>query len=278
MERKISLAYLTVPGINPIDEIKMAAELGYDYTSIRTIPMGQPGEPNVRLEKDPAMFNEIKQTLKDCDMKLLDIELVRVREDLSLDHRKAFECGAELGAKEILSSVWTDDRNFAIDAYGKICEQAAEFGMNVNFEFPIVSGVKTLKEAAEIQDQVGAKNLKLLMDMIYCHWDQVTPEIIESYGKDRFGLIHLCDCPKIWKATELVKVVREGREYCGLGEVNLKGLLKALPENPCSIELPNKKYIKQYGVKGHAENCLKYARKLFEELDLPDSSEVQQPA
>ena len=41
--------------------------------------------------------------------------------------------------------------------------------MNVNFEFPIVSGVKTLKEAAEIQDQVGAKNLKLLMDMIYCH-------------------------------------------------------------------------------------------------------------
>lgn len=270
MERKISLAYLTVPGINPVDQIKMAAELGYDFTSIRTIPMGQPGEPNVRLEKDPAMFNEIKQTLKDCNMKLLDIELVRVREDLSLDHRKAFECGAALGATEILSSVWTDDRNFAIDAYGKICEQAAEFGMNVNFEFPIVSGVKTLKEAVEIQDQVGAKNLKLLMDMIYCHWDQVTPEIIESYGKDRFGLIHLCDCPKVWKATELVKVVREGREYCGLGEANLKALLKVLPESPCSIELPNKKYIEQYGAKGHAENCLKYARKLFNELDLPD--------
>ncbi len=270
MERKISLAYLTVPGINPVDQIKMAAELGYDYTSIRTIPMGQVGEPNVRLEKDPALFKEIKQTLKDCSMKLLDIELVRVREDLSLDHRKAFECGAELGATEILSSVWTDDKNFAIDAYGKICEQAAEFGMNVNFEFPIVSGVKTLREAAEIQDQVGAKNLKLLMDMIYCHWDQVTPEIIESYGKERFGLIHLCDCPKIWKATELVKVVREGREYCGLGEVDLKALLKALPEGPCSIELPNKKYIEQYGVKGHAANCLKYARKLFEEIDLPD--------
>ncbi len=270
MERKISLAYLTVPGITPVDEIRMAAELGYDYTSIRTIPMGQPGEPQVCLEKDPEMFKEIRQTLKDCNMKLLDIELVRVREDLPLDYRKAFECGAELGATEILSSVWTENRNFAVEAYGKICEQAAEFGMNVNFEFPIVSGVKTLKEAAEIQDQVRAKNLKLLMDMIYCHWDQVTPEIIESYGKDRFGLIHLCDCPNIWKATELVKVVREGREYCGLGEANLKALLKALPENPCSIELPNKKYIEQYGAKGHAENCLKYARKLFAELDLPD--------
>ena len=88
MERKISLAYLTVPGITPVDEIKMAAELGYDYTSIRTIPMGQPGEPQVCLEKDPELFKEIRQTLKDCDMKLLDIELVRVREDLPIDYRR----------------------------------------------------------------------------------------------------------------------------------------------------------------------------------------------
>ena len=87
MKRKISLAYLTVPGITPVDEIKMAAELGYDYTSIRTIPMGQPGEPQVCLEKDPELFKEIRQTLKDCDMKLLDIELVRVREDLPIDYR-----------------------------------------------------------------------------------------------------------------------------------------------------------------------------------------------
>ena len=69
-------------------------------------------------------------------------------------------------------------------------------------------------------------------------------------------------------------MVREGREYCGLGEADLKALLKALPESPCSIELPNKKYIEQYGAKGHAENCLKYARKLFAELDLPDLSQT----
>ena len=40
MERKFSLAYLTIPGVNPFDQIRIAAEAGYDYVSLRTIPMG----------------------------------------------------------------------------------------------------------------------------------------------------------------------------------------------------------------------------------------------
>lgn len=275
MKRKISLAYLTVPGILPVDQIHLAAELGYDYVSLRTIPMGQPGEPQICLERDPELAARLKQTLKECEMKLLDIELVRIREDLPVDYRRVFECGAELGAAEVLSSVWTENESFAADAYGKICEQAAEYGMNVNVEFPIVSGIKTFKKAVRIQDQVKAKNLKLLMDIIYCHWDKVTPEMIAEYEPERFGLIHLCDCPKEWKATELVNVVREGREYCGLGEAKLFDLLKALPANPCSIELPNQRYLELYGSKGHAENCLKHAKEVLEKLEQEESEEMR---
>lgn len=275
MKRKISLAYLTVPGIQPMDQIHLAAELGYDYVSLRTIPMGQPGEPQVCLERDPELFAGLKKTLKECDMKLLDIELVRIREDLPLDYRKAFECGAELGATEVLSSVWTENESFAVDAYGKICEQAAEFGMNVNFEFPVLSGIKTFQEAVRLQDQVGAKNLKLLLDMIYCYWDRVTPEQLAAFDSDRFGLIHLCDCPKGWKATELRRLVREGREYCGMGEIKLLDLLKVLPENPCSIELPNQRYLELYGARGHAQNCLSHAKTLFETIEKERSEEIK---
>lgn len=268
MKRPISLAYLTVPGITPVDQIRMAADLGYDYTSIRTIPMGQVGEPQICLEKDPQMKEEIRQVLKECNMKLLDIELVRIREDLPTDYRKAFECGADLGATEILSSVWTEDRSYAVDTYGKICEQAAEYGMNVNFEFPILSCIKTLEETARLQDEIGAPNLKILMDMIYCHWDHVTPEVIAKYDPSRFGVIHLCDCPKDPGDMEIVEVVREGREYCGLGAVDLQGILKALPKNPCSIELPNLKNIQAFGAKGHARNCLTYAREVLDKVDM----------
>ena len=49
MSRQFSLAYLTIPGIDPIHQIQIAREAGYDYVSLRTIPMGLEGEPQVHL-------------------------------------------------------------------------------------------------------------------------------------------------------------------------------------------------------------------------------------
>ena len=45
MAKKFSLAYLTIPGVNPMEQIRIAKECGYDYVSLRTIPMHLPGEP-----------------------------------------------------------------------------------------------------------------------------------------------------------------------------------------------------------------------------------------
>lgn len=259
MAKEFSLAYLTIPGVEPVEQIKIARDAGYDYVSLRTIPMGQPGEPQICLERDPELTKTISQTLKDTGMKLLDIELVRVREDLPADHRGAFEKGAELGATQVLASIWTKDRAFALDRLGAYCEQAAQFGLTINLEFPVVSAVTTLKEIMDIQDKLNMPNLKILMDMIYVHLDKVTPEIIKAQDPERFGLIHLCDWPKETEG-ELVKYVREGRAYCGEGAVDLAGILKALPERPCSIELPNAAEIAKRGAAGHAARCLERAK------------------
>ena len=37
MARKFSLAYLTIPGVDPVSQIKIAKEAGYDFVSLRTI-------------------------------------------------------------------------------------------------------------------------------------------------------------------------------------------------------------------------------------------------
>ena len=129
MPRQFSLAYLTIPGIDPVRQIEIAKQAGYDYVSLRTIPMGQQGEPQVHLETDPELARAVEKALKDHDMKLFDIELLRIREDLPTDYRAAFEKGAQLGATQILTSVWTKDYSLAVDRYGAFCEQAAEFGM-----------------------------------------------------------------------------------------------------------------------------------------------------
>ena len=268
MSGEFSLAYLTLPGVEAMEQIRIAGECGYDYVSLRTIPMGQPGEPQLILEGNPQKTKEIKEQMDRFGVRLLDIELVRIREDLPEDYRAAFEAGASLGATNVLSSVWTQDMCFAADRYGKICEQAKEFGLTVNMEFPIVSCITTFDGAVALKQQVGADNLKIFVDTLYGHYDKLTPEKIASIPEADYGIIHLCDCPKGAADMELTHVVRAGREYCGQGEADLVTMLKALPKRPYSIELPNLANMEKYGAQGHAQRCLDAAKKLFAENDL----------
>lgn len=76
MTRKISLAYLTVPGMDPLAQVKMASKAGYDYVSLRTIPMGQAGEPQVHLENNPGLFASIQVALEETSLQPLDIEVL----------------------------------------------------------------------------------------------------------------------------------------------------------------------------------------------------------
>lgn len=123
MARAFSLAYLTIPGTNPMDQIKIARDTGYDYVSLRTIPMHLPGEPEFLLHKDNELFEATKKALKEFDIPLMDIELARVRPDLDIkEYDPAFEVAAELGATDVLGSVWTRDRAYYIEQVGRIAE------------------------------------------------------------------------------------------------------------------------------------------------------------
>ena len=128
MKRKYSLAYLTIPGVDPVEQIKIAKECGYDYVSLRTIPMHLPGEPEFLLDKDPALFEATKAALAEYDMPLMDIELARVRPDLNIDEYKpAFEAAAKLGATDVLGSIWTRDKSYYLETAAKIAEDAKEY-------------------------------------------------------------------------------------------------------------------------------------------------------
>ena len=278
MSRKFSLAYLTIPGICPQDQIRIAAEAGYDFVSLRTIPMYLPGEPEYLMDRDPQLFKETKAALEHYNMKLMDIELARVREDLDIaDFEKAFEKGKELGATDVLSSIWSKDKPFYIERMGQICEMAKKYDLMVNLEFVTFAGVTNLAEAKEVQDALranGISNLKIMVDTLHAHRSFVKPEEISALAKaepDRFGFIHLCDGPKAVPAMddpEMLGVARGARLYTGEGGADIAGMLKELKTNPISIELPNFEQMKAHGADGHARRCLETAKQYFAEHDL----------
>ena len=267
MGRKFSLAYLTIPGTSPVDQIRIAAEAGYDFVSLRPIPMHLPNEPLFQFGEDRKLFMDIKKALEEYKIGLMDVELARVREDLKVeDYERAFAAGAELGATDVLSSIWTKDKDFAKKEFAKICDMAASYKLRVNLEFVTFSGVVGLEGALEVLDAVARPNAFIMVDTLHAHRSMVGPEDLAKIDRKRFGFIHLCDGPGKIPSLEdpsMIGVAREGRLYTGEGEIDIKGMLLAMPNNPISIELPNSTEMKIRGAAGHAARCLITAKDLL---------------
>ena len=274
--RKFSLAYLTIPGIDPVRQIHIARETGYDTVSLRTIPMGLPGEPRARLAKDPALFKEVAAALDETKMPLLDIELARIREDLNVDdYEPEFEKGAELGASQVLLSVWTDwqkNRDFTIAQFEKVCDHAAKYNLTINLEFVCVAGIRTLAQALDLLDTAARPNAKIMVDMFHAFRAGLDPKELAAVPKNKLGIIHLCDAPaevSDMDVPTMTPIMREGRLDTGEGASDIVGYVSAMPADaPVSIELPNSKEIAELGEVGHAKRCIETARKFFADHNL----------
>ena len=120
MAQQYSLAHLTVLGCAPPEMTYIAARAGYDFVSIRPIYMGLPGEPNYALAENPQMLRQTKRALADTGVRVHDIELARIHDDMyPTKYLPAMEVAAELGAKAVLSSIWTTNREYAKFGYAE---------------------------------------------------------------------------------------------------------------------------------------------------------------
>ena len=267
MTREYSLGYLTVGDMEPSAQVYVAARAGYDYVSFRNIPMGLPGEPNLDLAHDAQLLADARRALDETGLRVWDIELARVLDDVDYaSYAPAIAVGAELGARIVLTSVWTADHAKQVDGLGQVAELAAQHGMTVVSEFVPLSRVKTLQATADLIREVGAPNLGLLIDVY--HWDRAdTPlEAVDDLPREWLPMLHLCDCSaaKPADADALREEVRERRLYVGEGNARIADLVRRLPPDAVfSIEQPHLERLRVLGDTEYAARCLDAAKKYF---------------
>jgi len=263
MRARFSLAHLTVMGCAPPEMTYIAARAGYEFVSYRIIHMGLPGEPNYALAQNKEMLRQTQTALRDTGLKLNDIELGRIHDGLKpAQYRPAMEVAAELGGRAIISSIWTEDRSFATEAFGELCALARPLGLTVDLEFPTWASVNTLKQALEVLRATGQDNAGILIDTLHFYRSRVTLAELDEVDPRRFHFAHLCDGPRDIPTTreELIHTGRDERLYVGEGAIDIASILKRLPEVPYSIELPHLARAKELGYAEHAARCLSTAR------------------
>ncbi|MDY4011615.1 MAG: TIM barrel protein [Fusobacterium gastrosuis] len=268
-KKEFSLAHLTAISTTPLELVRIAANTGYDYVSLRQIYMGTSTEVPVDLNKDRKMYQEIKAIFRDTGLKLLDIELAKIYDGVDLKkYESAFEIGKSLGAKHVLSSIWTNNKDYGIEKFIELCDLANKYGLTVDLEAVPIAGVKSFEKVAEILRIIDKKNAGLMMDIHHFHRAQDKIDFLKNCPKEWFNYAQICDaCGKIPEnEDEMIFIMREKRDYLGEGGINIAEILNEMPIVPYSIELPNTLYSKEFGYEGHAKKCLETAKAYCEKF------------
>jgi sugar phosphate isomerase/epimerase len=270
MTRRISLAALTVLELTPPQMVDCAAEAGFSHIGIRLLP-ATPTEPRYDIVGDTPLLREVECRLADTGVKVLDVEIFRLKPDTRVgDYEPAIACAARLGASELLVAGNDSDEARLTDRFAAFCDLAARYGLGADLEFMPWTDAKDLRQAARVAERTGRDNAGVLIDAFHLSRSRSRIEDIAMISPSRLHFMQFCDVPTLIPATmdAILAEARTERLFPGEGDVDLLGLLRAVPrEIPLSLEVPTHALARTVGATERARRALAATKRVLAELD-----------
>lgn len=270
--RRLSLANLTVGRTAQAELIRAAADAGFGKVGLLVMTATvQPLQHEVLGR--PDVIREIKATLQDTGVRVFDIEAFVLSPRTDLERfRPALELGAELGATHI-SSIGTElapDAAFLapearIDLFGRLCDEAVQFGLTVGVEFMLYRDIRTWRDALQLIDGAGRANAGLILDVLHFFRGGGQPSDLLQVPPGRIAYAQLSDCVASSPPVDgLAAEARTSRLHVGEGAVPLNDILDLLPadlqlviETPVAVEQPLSATERARSAAAHTANFLR---------------------
>jgi sugar phosphate isomerase/epimerase len=281
MIRPISLAALTVLELMPPEMVSCAAEAGFSHVGIRLLP-ATPTEPQYDIVGDTPLLREVERRLADTGVKVLDVEIFRIKSDIRIgDYEAAIATAARLGASELLVAGNDPDEARLIDSFAAFCDLAGSYGLGADLEFMPWTYAKDLTQAARIIERTGRENAGLLIDAFHLSRSHSRIEDIAAIPPSRLHFMQFCDVPAAIPPTmdAILAEARGERLFPGEGGVDLLGLLRAVPRDiPISLEVPTHSLAKTVGATERARRALAATKRLLAQLDVGSTASARPAA
>lgn len=239
--RPLSLAALTVLELAPPQQVECAASAGYTHVGLRPVPATDT-EVRHDLIGDTAQVRETEARLRDLGIKVLDIEILRLKPETNVnDYLPVLETGARFGATYVLIAGNDPDEARLTDNFGKLCDLARPLGLKPYIEPMPWTDARNVAQAGRIVGAADRANGGIIIDPIHFDRSGSTVEDIMALPAHMFGYMQFCDAPaeRPSDVPGLLYQARCERRIPGEGGLDLLSLLKALPEGiPLSLEIP----------------------------------------
>jgi len=236
--RPLSLAHLSLIDHSPEQLIRTAGEAGFDLVDLRLAP-ATPMDRVYNADALAALCRALKPILRDTGLRIWDVEIIRLNDQTRAeDYLPLMETAAELGARRIKLVCDSSDHARIAAIISQLCDLAAPFGLILDLEYMIFSGVKSLGAAIALAKTCVRPNLRVLVDAL--HWVRAG-DALKTADPAWLGYVQLCDGP-LQGPTDPDGLIREARTQRlapGEGEFPLDDLLSAMPPNcVASLEVP----------------------------------------
>ena len=257
----LSLAAGTVLDAGPAATLDAAAAAGYAAAGLR-------------LDADtcPASAVELRRRADDHGLTLLDLEVVRLGPDRSIDEAlRLLDLAVVLGARFLLTVSSHPDPADTRAELAALVRAAHGGPTRIALEFMRFTRVPTLADAVAVLDDIGADpgDATVLVDALHLRRSGETPAdvaAVAAAAPGRIGYWQICDGPAAAPADVdgvdgLVHEARHHRLAPGEGDLPLHDLIAALPAGlPISVEVQSDRLAASHDPVARARHLMEATR------------------
>ena len=243
--RALSLSALTVLELSPPQMVECAALAGYDFVGLRLLPATD-HEVRHAIVGDTPLKRETLARLRDTGIKVLDVEILRLKPDTDVSAcLPMLDTAAELGARYVLVAGNDPDEARTAERLAQLCDLAAPLGLSPSLEPMPWTDVKDITQGARIVKAAARRNTGLIIDPLHFDRAASSTDELRTLPREYFGYVQFCDAPAE-RPTDLDTLLYQARcerMVPGEGGLDLAGILRALPDHlPVSIEVPTRQW------------------------------------
>ena len=233
----LSLHHLTAMDASAAELVAIAEDLRCDTVCLFTY-LPERLKPLLPCIETDAEVKELARRLADTHVSVCNLELFPIARDMDLDgYRRGFERGAALGGWRATTMVYDVEGPLASELFVRLCDVAAEYGIEIGLEFIGLSPVDSFAAAEAFLAETGAANASIVVDAL--HLFRTGGTVAELGLSDRIGYAQLCDGPLRMPEGGYRKDAIANRALPGAGEFPLVDMVMQLPAGiPVSVEVP----------------------------------------
>lgn len=239
--KALGLECLSVFGMNPVEFIRLAGDLGCSHVSLNLSKSANrlPQYPGFSIREDPALRRKIVAALSDNSVRLSLLEGFALTPDNTPEAlADGLDIAAELGARAICAVSLDKDLGRTYDSFARLSEIAGERGIVLTTE--VGAGVlRNLGAALAAVQHAGSPNFSLLIDTMHFFRSGATVEDLAALDPASIGHIQLCDVPMPAEIASYMEEALYERRCPGDGDLPLREFLKHVPAQvPIGLEVP----------------------------------------